>query len=90
MLNNIQNNLIEEFFMDTSYFCVPPSKNNFRLTVLCCYEIEANKTSLCVFILIMNDKKEIFENIFMYLKNKYKFNPKKFNVLFSIITNASN
>jgi len=26
----------------------------------------------------MNEKKETFENIFIYLKNKYKFNPKNF------------
>jgi len=34
----------------------------------------------------MNEKKETFENIFIYLKNKYKFNPKIFigglNVIF--------
>ena len=74
MLNNIQNNLTDEFFMDTTYSCVPPSINNFKLIVLCGYEIEANKTSLCAFILIMNEKNETFENI----KNKYIFNPKNF------------
>ena len=69
MLNNIQNNLIEEFLMDTTYSFVSQSINNFKLLVLWGYKGEENKTSLLAFILIMNEKKETFENIFIYLKN---------------------
>jgi len=32
MLNNIQNNLIEEFFMDTTYSDVSPSFNSLSFT----------------------------------------------------------
>ena len=49
MLNNIQNNLIEKFFMEITYSCVPQNKKKFNLIVLCNYEIETNKTSLCSF-----------------------------------------
>ena len=48
------------------------------MLVLSGYESEENKTLLLAFILIMNEKKETFENIFIYLKNKYKLNPKNF------------
>lgn len=78
MLNNLQNNLIDEFFMDATYSCVPPSIIKFKLLVLCGYESAENKICLLAFILIMNEKKETFENIFIYLKNRYKFNPTNF------------
>ena len=76
MLLNLQNNLIEEFFMDSTYSCVPPNKNNFKLLVLSGYDMEENKTRICAFILLMNEKKETFENILNYMKVKYKFNLK--------------
>ena len=66
MLNNIQNNLIEEFFMDTTYSCVPPSINNFKLLVLSGYESEENKTLLLAFILIMNEKMKHLK-IYLYI-----------------------
>ena len=50
MLNSLQNNLIEEFFMDATYSCVPPSINKFKLLVLCGYECEQNKICILEFI----------------------------------------
>ena len=76
MLLNLKNNLIDEFFIDTTYSCVPPSVHNFKLFVINGFEFESKKTDICSFILIMNEKYETFTSIFDYLKNKYNFNPK--------------
>ena len=34
MLLNLKNNLIDEFFIDTTYSCVPPSVHNFKLFII--------------------------------------------------------
>ena len=34
-----------------------------------------NKTVLCAFILVMNEKKYTFDEVFKILKIKYKYNP---------------
>ena len=49
MLLNLQNNLIEEFFMDSTYSCVPPNKNNFKLLVLSGYDMEEKKNTYMCF-----------------------------------------
>ena len=75
MLNNLSFNLIEQFFMDCTYSTVPPSINKFKLMILSGYDINNNKTLLCAFILLMNERKNTFDEIFTILKTKYNFNP---------------
>ena len=76
MLDNLNNNMIDEYFMDTTYSCVPPNIHKFKLFVISGYEFNNKSTHICAFILIINEKYETFVNIFQYLKNTYQFNPK--------------
>ena len=79
MLSTLKNNLIEEYFIDATYSCIPPSKPKFKLIVLSGFDIESKTTVLSAFILVTNEKIDIFMSIFQYLKNAYKFNHKKYN-----------
>lgn len=73
MLKNLKNTLIDEYFMDCTYKCVPSNTFKFKLMVLSGYDFNNNKTDLCCFILLMNEKEFIFINIFKILLNKYNF-----------------
>ena len=64
MLDNLKNNLIEEYFIDATYSCVSLNIHKFKLIVLIGYDIENISINICCFILIMNEKYETFENIF--------------------------
>ena len=72
----LKNNLIEEYFIDATYSCVPPSKPKFKLLVVSGFDIESNTTVLSPFILVTNEKIDTFIKIFQYLKTNYQFNPK--------------
>ena len=37
MLSNLKDNIIEEFFIDATYSCVPPNIHKFKLIVLIGY-----------------------------------------------------
>ena len=76
MILNLSNNMIEQYYMDCTYKCVPPSIYKFKLMVISGIDISANKIVLCLFVLLMNEKKLTFDNIFTILKEKFKFNPK--------------
>ena len=56
MLNNLKDNLINKYFMDCTYKIIPPNNNNFKLMVLSGYNSTKNKTMLCLFALITNEK----------------------------------
>ena len=76
MVNTLKNNLIEEFFIDATYSCVPSSKPKFKLIVISGYDIESKTTVLSAFILVTDEKTDTFIKIFQFLKNNYQFNPK--------------
>lgn len=48
--NNLKNNQITQFFMDCTYKMVLLNKKNFKLMVLCGYDIQKKK-HVCVFFL---------------------------------------
>ena len=73
MLDNLKDNLINEYFMDCTYKIVPPNSNNFKLMVLSGYNSSKNKTMLCLFALITNEKEYTFSKLFFYLNEKYSF-----------------
>ena len=75
MLKNLKNNLINEYFMDCTYKCVPHSIYKFKLMVLSAFEYISRKTCICCFILLMNEKEFTFLNVFKILLKKYQFNP---------------
>ena len=84
MLDNLKDNLINEYFMDCTYKIVPSNSNNFKLMVLSGYNSSKNKTMLCLFALITNEKEYTFSKLFSYLKEKYSFNPHNFMCDFSL------
>ena len=47
-----------------------------KVFVISGYEFSNKSTNICAFILIINEKYETFVNIFQYLTNTYRFNPK--------------
>ena len=59
MLSTLKNNQIVEYFMDTTYSCVPPSTQKFKHIVLSSFLLEAEKTVLSLFILVSNEKEEL-------------------------------
>ena len=61
MLNNLTSNLTEQYLMDNIYSTVPPSIYKFKLMVLSGHDINNNKTVLCAFILLMNERKYTFD-----------------------------
>ena len=56
VLKNLSNTMIEQYFMDCTYKTVPPSIYKFKLMVISGHEYSKNKTLLCAFILLMNEK----------------------------------
>ena len=64
MLNNLKDNLVNEYFMDCTYKIVPPNSNNFKLMVLSGYNFTKNKTILGLFSLISNEKEYTFSALF--------------------------
>lgn len=69
MIKNLSNNLIDQFYMDCTYSTVPPSIFKFKLMAISGHDCHNNTTVLCVFILLMNEKKYTFDEIFKTLKN---------------------
>ena len=84
MLNNLKDNLINEYFMDCTYKIVPPNNNNFKLMVLSGYNSTKNKTMLCLFALITNEKENTFLTLFSYLKEKFSFNQHNYMCNFAL------
>lgn len=75
MFKYLSNTMIEQYFMDCTYKTVPPSIYKFKLMVISGHEYSKNKTLLCAFILLMNEKKFTFDEIFKTLKKEFQFNP---------------
>ena len=48
MLKNLKNNLINEYFMDCTYKCVPHSIYKFKLMVLIGFELLVKKHAYAV------------------------------------------
>ena len=84
MLNNLKDNLINKYLMDCTYKIIPPNNNNFKLMVLSGYNSTKNKTMICLFALITNEKKNTFSTLFSYLKEKFSFNPHNFMCDFAL------
>ena len=84
MLDNLKSNKILQYFFDCTYKAVPPSKPKFKLLVLNGFDYEDKKTKLCTFILINKEDESTFDNIFIYLKEKYSFRPPNIMCDFSL------
>ena len=67
--NNIQ------VFYDTTYHSLPSKNTHFKLWILVAFNKKLFKTVLLSICLIKNENEETFTKIFMYLKERYNFNP---------------
>lgn len=76
MLDNLSNNLIAQYFMDSTYKAVPPANPKYKLMVISAFNNHINKTVLCCFILLHKEDESTFKQIFIYLKNNYNFSPR--------------
>ena len=56
MLNNLSNNMIDQFYIDCTYSTVPPSIYKFKLMAISGDNYNDNATALCAFILVLNEK----------------------------------
>jgi hypothetical protein len=75
MENNLTNNNNTQFFADTTYNAVTYCNKKFKLWVLIAFNKEIQHSILCWLALIKNENKETYLTIFVYLNNKYNFNP---------------
>jgi len=52
ILNNLSNNMIDQFYMDCTYSTLPPSIYKFKLMAISGHSYNDNTTVLCAFILV--------------------------------------
>lgn len=72
LLSNSEN----QFFIDTTYRCIPFSKIYKKLITLTCFDKESKQAQICCLILSENEKCETLCEIFDYLKTKWNFSPR--------------
>ena len=64
-----------QVFCDTTYHALPNKSTHFKLWILIAFNKKIFKTVLLSICLIKNENEETFTKIFMYLKERFKFNP---------------
>ena len=57
-------------------YAIPRKNNGYKLLLILEFSVKENRTLLETIIFIKNDNAETFLDIFKYLNDKYKFNPK--------------
>ena len=66
-----------QFFIDSTYRCVPSNYNNTKaLLLIVCYNSFADRFDLCCAILLSHENGELLIELYNHLKNIYKFSPK--------------
>ena len=76
MRKNLQSNSLKSIHFDTTYKCVPPTPNKLRLLVVSGFDELINKTRICAFILLMDEKDDTFLEIFKVLREEpFHMNP---------------
>ena len=73
IITNNENNI--QVFCDTTYHALPNKSTHFKLWILVAFNKRLFKTVLLSICLIKNENEETFTKIFMYLKERFKFNP---------------
>lgn len=79
-LSNIED--INQWFMDIIHYAIPRKNNGYKSLLILEFSVKENRTLLETIIFIKNDNAETFSDIFKYLNDKYKFNPKNLNKKF--------
>ena len=86
MNENMKKNIVlidnNQFFVDTTFQCIPPQHKGLKLFVILTYNKKLNKTLLCLLALIYNENFETISEIFNFLKKNYNFYPKIITVDF--------
>lgn len=76
MRKNLQSNSLKSIHFDATYKCVPPTPKKLRLLVVSCFDELINKTRICAFILLMDEKEDTFLEIFKVLREEpFHMNP---------------
>ena len=76
MRNDLKSNSLKSIHFDITYKCVPSTPKNLRLLVVSGFDELNNRTCICCFILIMDEKEETFLEIFKVLREEpYHMNP---------------
>ena len=83
MRQNIKNNNIYNYFIDTTYKIIPKKLKPYRLMTISCFNNKDNITNICCFILYKYEDHISLYHIFKYLNNFFQFNPKIINIDFS-------
>ena len=66
-----------QFFIDSTYRCVPSNYNNTKaLLLIVCYNSSADRFDLCCVVLLSHENGELLFELYNHLKNIYKFSPK--------------
>ena len=83
MEDNIKSIHNTQYFVDVTYYCIPPNNKKYRLFVLLAFNKEKYHSTICNLSMISNENIETFYTIFDFLKNKYDFKPKNVTIDFS-------
>ena len=66
-----------QFFIDSTYRCVPSNYNNTKaLLLIVCYNSSPDRFDLCCAVLLSHENGELLIELYNHLKNLYKFSPK--------------
>ena len=68
MRKNLQSNSLRSIYFEAIYKCVPPTFKKMWLLVVSGYDELYNKTKICSFVLIMDEKEDTFLELFKVLR----------------------
>ena len=64
MIFNLININIQQYFIDTSYYCIPHTIRKYKLFIISGFNLKEKKTHICCYALIPDERKETFLEIF--------------------------
>jgi len=84
MFNNLNNNNIEQYFIDITYKIVPLKYKPYKLLIIKGFNILEKQSVLCTLTFIKYEDENSMFYVFKYLHDFYKFNQSIVNIDFSI------
>ena len=76
---------ISQYFIDSTYRCLPINQKNIKaLVLLIGYNTEREMFELCCAAVFSKEDSNIYSKFYEILKNNYSFNPKKISMDFAL------
>ena len=74
-LENLSNNYFSQYFLDSTYKCIPNNLGYKALLLIIGYNTSNDNFELCSAILLTHEDNETLSELYYYLKLIWKFNP---------------